>query len=559
MITDIRSAGLPDSIECDVAIVGAGAAGIVLALELARAGRDVIVLEAGGDKFDPLSQAFYHAEAIAPDTHGPVHMFRRRVLGGSTSVWGGRCIPFDPIDFETRPWMPYAKWPIGYDDVAKYYPRATEYTHSGPAIFDAGAALPGEPAPMVGGVDSPDVVLDRIERFSHPTHFGVEYRAMLERDPRIRLFLHAPVERILTRDVGAAAAGVRVHAGGDRRIDVMAPCVILATGGLEIPRLLLASDQDRPKGLGNEHDLVGRFYQGHIEGEFGTIAFTKPTRSVRLDYQQSPEGIYCRRYIWLSPEAQRQHQLAGIVLRPAHPNIVDPGHRHPVLSAMYLVKNYIVPEYARKLTALEYQEAMGLSGSRLGFWAAHARNMVLGAPKLMMFSQMWTRKRILSKRKLPSVVLRDPREVYPVDLNAEQEPNPDSRITLGDARDDNGMRRIRIDWRTTEGDHRRLAAGLRVMAAAFADSHTARLNFSDRDYAAAAARLVPIGGHHIGTARMAEAPQAGVCDANCELFETRGVYIAEAAAFSTSGFANPTLTLIALALRLADHLKAQPR
>ena len=557
MIIDARQAGLPGEVEADIAIIGAGAAGIVLALELAEAGYEVAVLEAGADKFSPASQEFYQAEAIAPETHGPVNMFRRRVLGGSTSVWGGRCIPFDPIDFEDRPWMRYARWPISYQDVARYYPRACDYTHSGPAVFEAGEALPGEPAPMVGGIKSPDVVLNRIERFSHPTHFGVEYRPQLEGNPRIRLYLNAPVEQILTGQQGAVARGVRVHLGGERRLDVRAPRVIVAAGGLEVPRILLASNAERPQGLGNERDLVGRFYQGHIEGEFGTIAFTKPARDTRIDYQVTPEGIYARRYIWLSPEAQRARQLAGIVLRPSHPNIVDPGHRHPVLSAMYIVKNYIVPEYARKLTALEYQEDVARQGLRLGFWAGHARNMVLGAPKLIAFSQNWTRKRVLAKRKLPSVVLRDPREIYPVDLNAEQEPNPDSRVMLGEARDANGMRRIRIDWRTTEGDHQRLAEGLRVLAAAFDGSGTAQLRFTERDYAAAAARLTPIGGHHIGTARMASGPAEGVCDSNGELFETKGVYVAGAAAFSTSSFANPTLTLIALALRLADHLKAQ--
>lgn len=559
MIFDARKADLPDRIEADVAIIGSGAAGITLALELAAAGLQVVVVEAGGEAFDTAEQEFYRAEGIDPDSHGPVHMFRRRVLGGSTSVWGGRCIPFDPIDFEERPWIGYSRWPIGYEDVAPHYQRATEYAVSGPAIFNAGTALPGEQGPIVPGVTSPDVILDRIERFSHPTHFGKWYRDRLEQDPRIRVYIHAPVDRILTDHGGAVAAGLLVRLPDERTLTVAAARVIIAAGGLETPRLLLSSDQDRAGGLGNERDLVGRFYQCHIEGEIGRIAFHADRRDIRMDYERTADGIYVRRYIWLSPEAQRAKQLSGLVLRPNHANIVDPAHRHPVLSAMYIVKSQIVPEYARKLTSLEDVARKELGGSSVAFYAAHLRNIILGSPRLLAFSAHWTRRRILARRKLPSVVLDDPRSIYPLDVNGEQEPNPDSRVTLGEARDARGMRRIKIDWRTTAGDRQRLVDGLRVLQAALAGSGTVSLDFSGVDLEAEAARKIPVGGHHIGTARMAASPSEGVCDANCELFGTRGVYIAGAAAFTTSSFANPTLTLIALSLRLAEHIVQEVR
>lgn len=554
MILDARKAGLTD-ISGDIVIVGSGAAGITLALELARAGLDIVIVEAGGDRFDAASQDFYRAESVAPESHGPVDMFRRRVLGGSTSVWGGRCIPFDPIDFEDRPWIAHAHWPFPYEEAARHFPKAMAYAQAGQAAFTAAEALPGEPAPMVGGVTSPDVVLDRIERFSHPTDFGKWYRKEIEASPHIRLLLHAPAEEVLTEDGGARAAGVRVRLPGGP-LDIRAPRVVLAAGGIETPRLLLLSARDRPMGLGNEQDLVGRFYQCHLEGEIGRIAFTKPVDRVRIDYQKTWDGIYGRRYIWLSPEAQRRHRLAGLVLRPSHANIVDPDHRNPVLSAMYVAKSWIVPEYARKLTSLEDLARKARGGSALGFHGAHLRNLVLGSPRLLAFTADWTRRRILAKRKLPSVVLADPRAVYPVDVNAEQEPNRDSRILLGEERDATGQRRVHIDWRTTDADHHRLLAGLRVIEHAFADSGTVSLDFSHGDVAAEAARRIPVGGHHIGTARMGDTPAEGVCDGNGELFGARGVYIAGAAAFPTSGFANPTLMILALTLRLSEHLAA---
>ncbi len=552
MIADARSAGLPDRLEADVVIIGSGPAGLVVALELAAAGRDVIVVEAGGARFSRESQDIYAAQAVSPETHGPVDMFRRRVLGGSSTVWGGRCIPFDPIDFAPRPWMEHARWPIDHAEVARFYPRALAYALAGEAQFRAAEALPGEPGPMAPGVASADVVLDRIERFSEPIDFARTYAARLENEPRLRLFTHAPVEQILTTDGGARASGVRV-ALGERRVVIAAPTVVVAAGGLETARLLLASDEALPCGLGNARDLVGRFYQCHLEGEIGEITFSARRGESRIDYQRAPDGTYCRRYVWLSPEAQRREQLAGLVLRPAHANIVDPAHRHPVLSAMYLVKNFIVQEYARKMTSLEAVKRAEYAGGVAAFWGAHARNVAFGAPALAAFGADWARRRTFARRKLPSVVLLDRRGRYPVDVNAEQEPHPDSRVTLGQDRDALGMRRLMVDWRTTPADHDRLARGMRLIRDAFAPSGTVRLTLG-KDFTERTARRVPVGGHHIGTARMASDPSSGVCDANAELFGTRGVFLAGASVLATSGFANPTLVLLALALRLAEHL-----
>ncbi|PZQ61728.1 MAG: GMC family oxidoreductase [Sphingomonas taxi] len=554
MIADARRAALPDRIAADLVIVGAGPAGITLALALEDAGFDIVLVEAGGDRFDKAGQEFLRAQSVSPPAHSPGEMYRRRQLGGASAVWGGRCIPFDPIDFEERPWMPAAHWPMGYDEVARFYPRAMALAEAGLAEFDAAAADPRDAAPALPGVGD-DAVLERIERFSHPTDFGGWYRQRLARAPRIRLLTHAPVEQILTNADGHAAAGVRLLLPDGRRTTVDAPRVVIAAGGIETARLLLASDEVRAGGLGNEHDLVGRYYQCHLEGELGTIAFHPPGGHARFDYFRSHDGVYCRRYLWLSPAAQRRERLAGLVLRPAHPGIVDPAHRHPVLSAMYLAKSLIVPEYARKMTALEHDARRRHGGSNAAFHAAHLRNVLLGAPRLAGFGWDWTRRRILARRKLPSVVLAERGGVYPLDLNGEQEPHRDSRVRLGDQRDAAGMRRAIIDWRCTAADRARMIAGVRVIAAAVNRSGAATVTLDDADAERWADHPVPVGGHHIGTARMAADARNGVCDGNAELFGTRGIYIAGAAAFATSSFANPTLTLLALTLRLAEHLR----
>lgn len=551
MIIDARRAGLPDRIEADLVIVGAGPAGITLALAMQDAGRDVVLVEAGGDRFDKAGQDMLRAQSVSPSAHSPGEMYRRRQLGGTSAVWGGRCIPFDPIDMEHRPWMPHAHWPITHAEVARFYPQAMALAEAGAPDVDAAAADPSQPPALPGSGD--DVVTDRIERFSHPTDFGGWYRRQMAQAPRLRVLTHAPVEQILTD--GAQATGVRLRLPGDARVTVAAPCVVVAAGGIETARLLLASDEVHPAGLGNARDLVGRFYQCHLEGTLGTIAFHPPAGHAAFDYFRSRDGVYCRRYMWLSPTAQRRERLAGMVLRPAHPSIVDPVHRHPVLSAMYLAKSMIVPEYARKMTALEHDERARRGGSAAAFHAAHLRNVALGAPRLARFGVDWTRRRILARRKLPSVLLADPAGIYPLDLNGEQEPHHDSRVMLGHERDALGMRRAVIDWRCTAADRARMIAGVRVIAAAVNRGGAATITLTDEQAQAWSDHPVPVGGHHIGTARMADDPSEGVCDRDAQVFGTRGLYIAGAAAFPTSSFANPTLTLLALTLRLAEHLR----
>lgn len=552
MIADARAAGLPDRLAADVAIVGGGAAGIALALTLAGSGMSVVLLEAGAEQFAAVQQDLYRGDVASGSGHAPAHLYRQRRWGGSTALWGGRCIPFDGIDFARRDWMAAAQWPVAAGEVAAFVPAALALAQAGLPEFDAATAFPASPPPIVDGVASPDVLLDRIERFSPPLHFGRAYRAAIAAAPDLRVLTHAPVTRILVAPDGTTR-GVRI-AVADRTVEITAPRVVLAAGGIETARLLLASPDAEGCALGNRRDLVGRFYQCHLEGEAGLLRFLAPAR---IGYERTRDGVYGRRYIALSPAAQQRDRLAGLVVRPSHVSIVDPAHRHPVLSAMFLAKRFIVPEYARKMTALEHR-ARTLHRSSAGYHAAHVRNVALGAPSLAGFAAHWVRRRILATRKLPSVVLADPRNVYPADINAEQEPHRDSRITLGEARDALGLPRVRIDWRATEADYRRLATGLRTIAAAFAASDTVRYDLDGVDEAMLRASIVPIGGHHIGTARMAESPRDGVCDRNGEVFTAPGLFVASAAAFPTSSFANPTLTLIALTLRLAAYLRAVP-
>ena len=555
MIIDARQDGAPRSLNTDIAIIGSGAAGLTLALEFDRMGLDCVVLEAGGDGFDKSAQEFYRAASISPDDHGPVHMYRRREFGGTTSIWGGRCIPFDPIDFEERDWIPNARWPVGYDAVAAHYPRALEICRAGPNLFRAAEGLPGVQAPLVEGLNTEDLILDRIERFSEPTHFGRAYREQVTASKTVTVLVNAIAVEVTASEGGAAVTGVRAKTASGAEITIAARTVVVAAGALETARLLLASRSAKACGLGNEKDLVGRFYQSHLEGEVGEIQFKSPADKVRLDYERSPEGVYCRRYIWLSPAAQRREKLGGLLIRPTHVSIADPGHGNPVLSAMYIVKDLLVPEYGRRMTSTEREAAGRMGESRGALFARHMTNVILGSPRLIAFGLNWVRKRNLAKRKLPSVVLRDARNHYMMDVNAEQTPNFDSRVYLSDQLDPVGVPRLHVDWRTTAQDRDMVARALPLIQRGFATGAAAEVTFGRRTPAEQAARLTRIGGHHIGTARMGASPAEGVVDADGQAFDCKGLYVAGASSFPTSGFANPTLVLVALALRLAQHLK----
>jgi choline dehydrogenase-like flavoprotein len=334
---------------------------------------------------------------------------------------------------------------------------------------------------------------------------------------------------------------------------VTAPTVVLACGGLETPRLLLSSRDRLPCGLGNEHDLVGRFYMTHVGGTVATLRFREPGADRCFDYARTREGIYARRLVTLSAEARRRAKIGNVVFRPNIHPIVDPSHGDSILSAMAFAKKLVIPEYSRKLV-------LGASdrGTPAQLFLRHSLNIATGIPRLMNFGVDWLRRRTFATRKLPSVFLLRRDSSYPLAFDAEQTPEADSRVSLGDTVDPFGMPRLAIQWHISDEDFASIERAHGVLAAA-AD----RTGFADltlkQDMAAELREAVgPVGGHHIGTARMGTNPRTSVVDTHCELWNTKGVFVAGSAVFPTCGFANPTLSAVAIALRMADHLNQNP-
>jgi choline dehydrogenase-like flavoprotein len=584
MIVTSTEFELPQPSDVAVCIIGAGAAGITLACELDGCGFKVLLLDAGGLKLDAAdSSQLYQGSANPP--HPNPSEFRRVRFGGTTGIWGGRCVPLDPVDFERREHVANSGWPISYDDVAQHYPRALEYCDAGAFDFSVAGSLPHAAPTIEGLVDQQVVLSDRIERYSLPTDFGQRYRRRVAQSANVTAVLHARCVALHRSPGGERIEVVEISDRAGRRRQIRARLFVLATGGIETPRLLLSSDP-RGRGLGNASDLVGRYYACHFENVFGRVV--PHGARVAFDFEKTGDGVYCRRKLLFSADAQREHRLLNMAFRLHFPDYSDAAHGSAVMSAIYLAKSTLIPEYqailrhgvpppaapaaaggALAAAAAGTTEAFGAIGaasigssaaaaaSAGADTAAHLRNVVGGLPAMARFGTQWLFRRVLARRKLPYTLVPNADGSFPLEFNAEQTPQAASRVTLGGSVDRDGMRRVDVAWRLCEADTEAAQRAYVLLRDTLGATGTCRVDYDPQLLDGAIRSSVPLGGHHIGTTRMGSSPRTGVVDVNCSVFELPNLYVASSAVFCTSGHANPTLTIVALAIRLAAHLKSQ--
>jgi hypothetical protein len=546
MMASLEKLDARTTLDATVCIIGAGAAGIALACELDGSGFKVILLESGGLRLDvAASNDQYRGTAGVP--HPNPSEYRRVVFGGTTGTWGGRCVPFDPIDFERRDHVPDSGWPIAYRDIAHYYPRAMEYCDAGAFDFGVRESLKPEALPTIPGLEEAGVLLaDRIERYSLPTDFGKRYRARIVRSQNITALLHARCVSLNRRPGEERIESVSVVDRAGNRRTVRSHVFVLAVGGIETVRLLMQSDA-QGVGLGNHSDCVGRFYACHFENTLGRLVADRGMPA--FDFEKTIDGIYCRRKLQFSSEAQRRHRLLNSAFRLHFPSYSDAAHGSPALSAIYLAKSSLIGEYRAILQH-------GSEPAVLSPMAAHLRNVAFGLPTLGRFAFQWLIQRRLAARKLPYTLVKNRDGSYPLEFNSEQTPQSSSRITLSNEVDHDGLKRVQVDWRLCEEDAQAAQRAFLLLRDVLRQHSWCRIEIDEAGLLPAIRRSVPLGGHHLGTARMAETPRDGVVDRNCAVFEVPNLFIASSAVFRTNSHANPTLTIVAFALRLAEHLKA---
>ncbi len=536
-----RLAALRD-FAAEVTVIGAGPVGVVTALALVGRGFRVLLLESGGEGAEPASTDLSVAENLRPDNHFEPHTAVGRQLGGSSNLWAGRCVPFDPIDFHARPWLGLAAWPIGPDDLAPYLAPALDALAAGAAVFEAPLGVAADPA----------FRCDTLERWSNvPRIQKLHARALAERGD-VLVALRSTVTGFRYRPDGGIA-GIELDVGGEGRGEIPAARVVLAAGGNASTRLLLLEQERDPALFGGADGPLGRFYMGHLSGQIADLVLENQALHDALDYHVDAHGSYVRRRLVPSDATQERDRLANVAFWPVVPPIANAAHRSGPLSAVFLALS-LAPLGRRLIAEPVRLKHVGLPPYRR---AAHLGNVVRDLPRTLGFAPAFLWRNRVAKMRLPGFFLRNHARRYGLEYHSEQLPNPDSRLTLAEARDRLGQRRLRIDLRFGEVDAASVVRAHAALEAWLARNRLARLEYyAEGPEARAAAVLANArdGAHQVGTIRMAAAPGQGVVDGRCRVFGTPGLAVVSTAVLPTSGQANPTLTAVQLGLRLADDL-----
>ncbi len=508
MHTDARTLEPNSLIEGDICIIGAGAAGISMALDWIGGPQKVILLEAGGFEYDEKIQQLNDGQSTGQKYY-PLQSSRLRYFGGTTGHWAGLCTPFDDIDFAQRDYVPYSGWPIGRKDLDPFYHKAQLALQLGPFEYDLAYwknSYPNfEPFPL-----DKNIIWNKMWQYSK-ARFGSLYKETLVQAKNVHLYTYANVVDIHATENIAAIKEVTIKDHEGKSHKVSAKYFVLACGTIQNTRLLLASNSQAKKGLGNNQDLVGRYFMEHLEIASAELWLLKPSNT----------GLYIRDYRVTQPSAElaiteneqrRQKILNGTV------SLIPLALGRNQIPKMVTWQD-TDPRKAQEITFSQGGEAIKKSAEE---------NM--GA---------------LSK-------------AFQLNTRIEQAPNPNSRVTLGTDRDALGVQKASLHWQLTSLDKDSIRKIHELIGQQFGISGLGRVRLMEflRDVKDPSWPMGTNGGwHHMGTTRMSDDPKTGVVDGNCKIHGISNLFVAGAACFSTAGAANPTLTLVALSLRLSDHLK----
>ncbi len=518
MLVDTDALEDDSAIEADVCIVGAGPAGLTVAKELAAGGVRVAVLESGGDGVEPEVSALADGE-IDGIAVQPLEATRVRALGGTSNVWTGQCRMLDEEDFLPRAWVPDSGWPFRRSELEPYYAKAHRIIRFRPVDYDMAkwSARLGQPCLR----PSEKIAFHRVS-LCKPVNFWSDYALDLKAARNVTVVTHATVLAIrLTEDEGAV---VRLDVGNLRgkRLTARARHYVLACGGLDNARLLLLSDDVQACGVGNRHDVVGRFFMEHPRFISGTLLLAGlglPARGLYSEYYLG-EGQAIRGDLGIVPEVRERERIANVAGR-----LEAAGKEEYVGGARAAVRLF------RHLRQRRLPHDLGDT-----LW-----QIITDADEVAAAAY----RRFASDQNVST---------FTVTTLIEQAPNRESRLTLCERTDAFGQRRPRLVWRFCELDRRTAFRAVELLAQAVGAADIGRIRLE-----VASEQVFPPstewGHHHMGTTRMSDDPRTGVVDRDAKVHGIANLFIAGASVFPTSGSAPPTLTVVALAARLADHLR----
>jgi len=546
MIIDARTLPGRKEIQTDICIVGAGTAGITLAQEFIGAKFSVCLLESGGPRAEPETQSLAWGENVG-HPYFSLDTAYARFFGGSTNRWmidagnqrfGARMRPFDPIDFEERDWLPYSGWPFNKAHLDPYYDRAQEIFNIAPPSFGISDWVDINRSPQLVFAD--DRVKTVIFKFGLSSHFLNKYLPEVAGAPNITTYQYANVTNIETDEAAGNVTRLQVACLNGTRFSVSARLVILATGGIETPRLLLASNDAQKEGLGNRYDLVGRYFMEHLHFVSGIFVPSTPEmfKTTGLyNHVQDVNGVSIIGKFAIAEAVLRREKLLNFAAELV-PRVM-------LYSSLGEIAN--PPISSESIQSFRTVGAAVRRGTLPENPGRHLKNMWEGIDDITVTAYRNMKKRSLrtfSKKKIKAFWLAS---------MSEQAPNPESRVTLSSERDNFGQNRAKLDWRLGPFDIQSVIRSQEILMEAIDRAGLGRLYIQFREDTPP--QKVTGGWHQMGTTRMHTDPKKGVVDENCRVHGISNLYISGPSVFPTGGYANPALTTVALAVRLADYLK----
>jgi choline dehydrogenase-like flavoprotein len=521
MQLDARSIPDGDTLEAAYCIIGAGAAGITLALQLTKAGKKVALLESGDEVADPQIQDLTDGDISGRPY--PLSSSRLRLMGGTTNHWTGHCYRFQERDFFAKEWVNSPEWPIRLADVQPFYDEAAKLVLFATDFKDWSLdawrrRLKTERLPLDGGnfssrLEYQSPILPSTERRSFAF-----YHPELIRNPRLDLYKYATVTEIVTDAEGRTVTELNVRSPAGNTFRIKPQVTILTAGGIENARLLLASRRNTPNGVGNEHDQVGRYFTDHVFFRERMVRNPDAAFDKLLAWNHVDDMNRVVAHLVPSDEVLRREQIHDVFLRVL-PHFPEPSAE--VTAAKRI---------AEGLFTLDPSSIRGddLSTAISGFdtLAAKAWEKLTGDD--------------------------DPLEQNII-VRIEPEPVAESRVALTGELDAFGMPRPHLHWELPESTKRSAARAVALFAQEVGKHNLGRVHAGFKPEDDWPGDL-EVGYHHCCTTRMSETPRTGVVDRNCKVHGVGNLYIAGSSVFTTAGSGSPTMTLVALALRLSHHL-----
>ncbi|MES1215910.1 MAG: GMC family oxidoreductase [Bacteroidota bacterium] len=509
MHIDARTIDSGSLIEGDICIIGAGAAGISMALEWMNTPYKVILLEGGGFEYDPQVQELYAGKTTGQHYY-PLKSARLHYFGGTTGHWAGFCSTFDEIDFMKRDWVEHSGWPISRKDLDPFYARAQKNAELGP--YEYGLAYWQQQDPTLIPLPFDEkVIWNKIWQFSPPTRFGDKYKDAIVKAKNIHLYTYANVTDIKANENVSSITGVTIKNHEGKTQQVKAKYFVLACCSIQNARLLLAANSQASKGLGNDNDNVGRYFMEHLEIKSAELYLTKPN-PLKL-YSLNYGVTKARAELAITREKQEEHKILNGTV------------------------SFTPSEFAKNMKPMieiwkEEDPRRSVDSLMASFYKAAEEAAKTPAEKQNKTYELFTR--------------------------IEQAPNPASRVTLDTEKDALGVPRATLHWELTAFEKRSIRKIYELLGQQVGRAGIGRvklMEFLEEAEDHSWPSFAGAGWHHMGTTRMSDDPKRGVSDANCQVHGISNLFTAGASNYVTAAAPNPTLTLIALTIRLSDHLK----